>query len=675
MSVRPNKFALGIRAPAATSKAAGYRPPSWPPPRDWPVCVDDKGKVVSRWGDAIWDLSPMAGVIFSLNFGDGPECRTDRLDHENADLLRMAMTWVMWGHRPAKARGTIQMKFTTIRTVIAVCSRAGVNAASLMRYPKVLEQVQVAIPPSRYETTISNLHRLYDARDVLGFTIVDANGLRKMAEAAPGFEHKQTPYIPPRIWLYQVERLRECVTDFLAYQQQIRACFEFCLAAYLKNFGSLAAALEIGRDSDKSPFTRNALWREGVTFFGPFCETAAEFGLTELFEKWQPQVGGARVTALSTYMTLVCTAGIAYIANFTLQRKEEAASLRSDCLVWEEDANLGRVLLVRGETTKTEQDSDARWVASPSVEFAVQALSIIAELRMMFDQANPEVRPTPQDRANPYLYSAPNEPWASGVGYRPYGIRVELPSLKEIMRDHSSLFDADRLRITSEDLKLAKRLTPDLSEERFAVGKTWPLAWHQLRRTVAVNMFASGLISDSSMQMQMKHCSRLMPLYYGRGYTRLLLNEEVEGIVINAMYVAMTERLRAAVTGRFISPRPDGQAGRAVVQLIAVQDVKQLLAWAKAGKVSFREHRLGGCLKNGSCEYGGVESVARCAAGDVPNPCPEVVYDRERESQVRADLADVDRQIARLPSGAPRREALVAERRAMRNYLNAIAAD
>lgn len=669
MSIDLRELALGIDYEGLSTNSANFRPSSWPPPRDWPVSIDKYGNVISRWGNPVWDLTPMAGTPFSLNFGDGESGQAERLDRENADLLRLAMTWVMWGRRPAKTTGTIQIKFTVIRAVIALCNRNRINAAALSRYPRVLEKIPSAIAPSRYGLTISEFHRLYDVRRLLGFSILDARGLKRLAEAQPDHQSRQTPYIPPRIWLYQIERLHECIDDFLKHEAQVEACFEYCLSAYKKNYGSLAKALDPNRDSDRGPFNHNSETRKGAIYLGRFVDTASRFGLRELFSKWLGD-RGQTVRTLSTYMSLVSLAGIAYIANFTLQRKEEAASLRSNCLKWEQDQKLGRVLLVCGETTKTIQESDARWVASPSVELAVRALSVISRLRMKIDRLNREVFPTRGDQSNPYLYSTVTEPW--GAGRRcSCDVRTELPSIKEIMDDYPALFDKEKLRITTDDLKLARRLTPSLDDDEYAAGKVWPLAWHQLRRTVAVNMFASGLISDSTMQMQMKHASRLMPLYYGRNYTRLLLNKEVESIVINAMYAAMTERLKIAVTGRFVSQQADVGA----VKLISATDGKKLLGWAKNGRVSFREHRLGGCMKTGPCEYGGVESVARCGGGDGQKPCADVVFDREREPDVREDLADLKKQITRLPTGSPRRNALNAELLAMRNYLDAIKAD
>jgi hypothetical protein len=503
---------------------------------------------------------------------------------------------------------------------------------------------------------------------------LDSNALKRLAEIACDHQHVQTPYIPPRIWVYQVGRLRECLEDFLAHKAQIEACFEFCLDAYVANYGSLEAALTKGKDGTKCPFTANSARRPGCKYLGTFSETARRYEIDVLLRKWVVGWEETRVSMFSSYLSLVTFAGMAYIANFTLQRKEEAASLRASCLVWEQDEKLGRVPIICGETTKTDPDADARWVASPSVEVAVDALGVIARMRMLCDVANPSIKTTASDVADPYLYSTATEPWGFSLGWaRPYDIRVGMDALKSVAQRYPLLLDEEQMRITDEDLKIARRLTPNLPDEEFAVGKVWTLAWHQYRRTGAVNMFASGVISDSSMQQQMKHSTRLMPLYYGRGHTRLHLNEEVEQAVVKAMYESMAHRLKDVVSDRFISPHSTERKDVMTLNVLSAKDVKTLAAWAKAGKVSFRQHRLGGCMKPGPCEYGGIESVARCGGGDGARPCSDVVFDRMNLTQVRAQLHQVVGEMEQLAKEHPRYMALAAERVAMENYLNVVA--
>ena len=626
MTVALHELSLKVDAPAVTEAAANYRPSTWPPPRDWPVVVDKEEKVVSRWGDSVWDLTSWSGKPVKLNFGDGETGSSEPIDVENADLLRLVMGWLIWGPRAYKTTGTILNKFISLRPVFVLSSQNGISASALMRFPTVLERLPERIAPSKWDETIAVLHRLYDAREALGFTIVDATVLKRLAEIANDHVTVQTPYIPPRIWVYQVGRLRECLEDFLAHKAQVEASFRFILDAYSVNYGSLKASLAEGKDGSKGPFAAGSENRPGCKYLGPFIKTADRFGIANLLTKWfAGERETPRVSVFSSYLNLVTFAGLAYIANFTLQRKEEVAALRASCLTWEQDEKLGRVLIISGETTKTDPDSDARWVASPSVILAIEALTAIARLRMLCDAENPNIEPTASDQADPYLHTSSTEPWGFGRP-RPYDVHASLKDLQDVAKRYPLLFDAAQLRITSEDLKLARRLTPNLPEEFFAVNKAWPLAWHQYRRTGAVNMFASGLISDSSMQQQMKHSTRLMPLYYGRGHGRLHLNEEVEQAVVKAMYESIAHKLKDVVSDRFMSPHSSERKDAIAVNVLSAKDVKTLAAWAKVGKVAFREHRLGGCIKPGPCEYGGIESVARCGGGDGGKPCTDVVW-------------------------------------------------
>lgn len=654
-----------------------YRPPRWPPPRDWVVSEDRNGRVLSRWGDPIWDISPWMGHSMILDFGDGDGARKAfSLDKANSNLLRMLTTWRMWGIKACSTANTLKGIFLAVRRVIALCSENKILASDLMRFPRVFEQLAGIIPPSEYSKTILEFHRLWDAREHIGFFVIDPEGLKRLAAATPARSIEQTAYIPPRIWTYQVERLKSCIDDFLRHRNAVEDCFNFCVEAYAKNYGSLEAAFE-GIKRSRLPF-----WtpkrpgkgsRSGCTYHGRFGISAERYGISDLFEHWLGIPSAQlEVRTFSSYLSLVQYACLAYIANFTLQRVNEVASLRTDCLIWEQDEKLGRVPIICGETTKTDPDSDARWPTSPSVEAAVEAMASVAKLRMRCAKSDPIVCPSDADVSNPYLLGSSFEPW-SGNMRRPYPIRVHVTAYRTICKRFDRLFDQEQLRITEEDLRIARMLTPNLSKENgFAVGQIWPFAWHQLRRTGAVNMFASALLSDSSLQFQMKHASRLMPLYYGRGYTKLHLNEEVEGVIVEAMYESIAQKLQAAIGDRFVSPLGPQRKENILMNLISDKDAKQLASASRRGLVHFRETRVGACAHRGTCNYGGIESISRCTGGDGKGPCADALYDRQRAAEIERDLAKIDQELAAAIAGSPRHKALLAERQGMENYLNVI---
>lgn len=308
---------------------------------------------------------------------------------------------------------------------------------------------------------------------------------------------------------------------------------------------------------------------------------------------------------------------MAYLLNFSMMRIYEGWSLHTDCLEIEQDENFGSIYMLRGVTTKTIEDDDARWVTSPSAKVAVEVASCVARLRMIAAEANPEVPTTPDQLRNPPLVLRPYEPWANSKNVdHDLSIRPQYPSYREMAKYHPRLFNLDELRITAADLQIARLITPDLDSEAHAVGRIWPLAWHQLRRTGAVNMQSSGLVSDASVQYQLKHATRAMSLYYGQGRAHVSLNKSAQTEYVRTIYELLGKEVARLFADRFVSPYGADHKSQ-ILKMIAPKDAAQLSIAARAGKVAWRENLLGGCTKRGPCEYGGVDNVVRCGGGMV----------------------------------------------------------
>lgn len=683
MNVEAHELTIKLKNISITPDHTYYRPPSWPPPYDWVVSEDSHGNPLSRWMDDTWDFSPWAGKSFKLDFAGGRATgSTPPLGTQNQFLLRLLTTWLIWGPKGEKAWRTLKSRFGRLRRIIALCEREAVLASDLMRYPKLVDRIpEVCGHLVEKKKLIFELDRLQLARNEIGFTLVDESGITRLAAAinlGEEREAEQTAYIPSRIWEYQVLRLRECIDDFLMHRQQIEDCFHFCVDAYALNFESLEAALlPKGTTNNRLPFTvqrhQKPGARTGRQFHGHFRETASRFGIDRLLCKWiAPNIRTISIKSLSGYLTLIQYVSLTYIANFTLQRIEEVASLRSDCLIWEEDPTLGRIPIICGETTKTDKDNDARWPTSPSVSIAVEAATSVANLRMRCAAANIYVNCSSQDQQNPILFHRAFEPWCSAVQIN-YTTRPHLDSYMTAIKRFPQLFDSEQITITQSDLAQARMLTPNLHKGgKFSVGNIWPFTYHQLRRTSAVNMFASELLCDSSMQLIMKHRSILQAAYYGRNHTRLRFNEEVEDLVAGAKYEVMAHQVESLVKDRYISPAGSKRKAEMVVELIGNRDFKELSKAGTRGEISFRETRLGGCTKVGHCEYGGIESVARCAGGDGRAPCRDAVFDRSKQRDIERQLDGIEHKRTRTEPDSPRQRALQAEEQGLRNYLDAI---
>ena len=652
---------LYIDSPLVNETAVNYRLPSWPLPQDFPVVVDKDGTVVSRYGDDVWDLSVWDRVPKVVNFGDGTVRKgAATISATNADTFRMVAAWWLWGASAVSTASTFVSQHQLFRNLFALCSKEGIDARELRRFPAIIEKLAAALPAARGSYALTLLHLLYEQRHELGFVILDSEGLRRLASSLPPAPDKeQTEYIPPRIWAYQVSRLRAVLEDFNHHAERIEACYQAVLDAYESTYGSLLAA-------------RNSAIRLPIGGSkGTFDRLAREFGIDQLLWRWyaveKKQFKKLPIFAFQNFLTLVTRAGLAYLLNFSMMRIQEAWSLPADCLRVEIDEKLGEVVMLCGETTKTVADDDARWITSQSAKVAVDALTTIGRWRLKVRKAYGEILPE-----TPALVQVSCEPWThTGKDAKGRNGKTTYPSYSDVAGEHPKLFDPSEIRITDEDWNLAKFITPTLSEESFGVGRIWSFGWHQLRRTGAVNMQASGLVSNFSLQYQLKHSILATSLYYGQGYSRLSFNRSAKAEYVRTMYELMGKELAQLLSDRFVSPY-GAERKRAILQIVSESDHKKLVAAGKAGRIAWRTTLLGGCTKLGPCEYGGIDNMVRCGGGDHKGPCADALFDRDRLPMLERVAETINDRIKIAETGSPYRLSLEAQHRAVENAKNVL---
>lgn len=664
---------LQIDSPLVTPSAANFRPPTWPPPPDFPVVIDAQGAVVSRYGEPSWDLTVWAGEALKLSFGHGDsKYKGVPVSAKNADILREIAGQGFWGALQTQSPRTVVNRNTGLRQLAAVCSSHSVQLSALWRFPKVIDAAAGRLSSSTANEVIGLLSRLFALRDTLGFVILDEAGLKRLAENVPEHEGVQTAYIPPRIWTYQVLRLREFLDDYLAHKEKVEACFAFCLEAYRDNAGGWEALFKEGLGETHRPFfyRQRAGKRLGhLRFHGPFRDTAKRFGIDGLMARW---VGDVSLNAFTALLTMVREVGLAYALNFSLMRKEEAAVLRAGCYSVEQDGLNQDVHLLASATTKTQQDPDARWICSPSVAVAIEAMTHAAQLRLSVALHHPRRRLSEEDRKHPVLALTPTEPWSGAAS--PKGDKAVTRHYRDLIKNRPLLFDPERLRITQADLDIAQAMTMGLDPEVFAVGKVWPLAWHQLRRTGVCNMLASGLVSEASLRYQLKHLTIVMTRYYGQNYFRLKgnLTDEATGYFLREMYQAIKRGFEELSGDRFISPHGQKRKDQ-ILRPITELDHKDLLKAAKSGAITYRQTLLGGCTQV-TCVYGGITNIANCmgTAGDSSKPCDRLIIDKGKRSIVAKLIDELDTQLGQVPSSSPLWQSLIVNRNAAEEAINVI---
>ncbi|MDC7701656.1 hypothetical protein [Vogesella indigofera] len=149
-------------------------------------------------------------------------------------------------------------------------------------------------------------------------------------------------------------------------------------------------------------------------------------------------------------------------------------------------------------------------------------------------------------------------------------------------------------------------------EPEFFIGRPWPLAPHQLRRSLAIYANASGLVRLSSLRRQLQHITREMAMYYGRGSTfcKNFIESDAKGynkhFAVEWQNGAEEAEMLAFVCDVLHSKEQMfGGAGnyyerqRERGEVMSSEEVARQM---KAGLLAYREGPLGGCTRPGVCE-------------------------------------------------------------------------
>ncbi len=631
-------YSLAIESDVVIPSAKNIKLQSWPPKNDFPIIVDKNNQTISNWGDSVWILDVWAGKRCVLNFGDsGLKTKAAEISKENANFLRLITSWWIYGSRRVNNAKTLLVRFSALRPFFSVCSKEGILVSELNKFPLVLEEIHDSLMPSVISQVVSLLHELLAFKEELGFEILSANNIAKIVSKSKKHIRKQTPYIPPRIWAYQVSRLQECLDDFINNKEKI----EYLFMIYLNEYKT--------KDNKKNKSKLD------------FDELAHNCGLKDILKKWIKLDGKLRITNLSSYFTLLNWVSLGYILNFTLMRSDEAVNIKKDCFKDEYDPKFGKICLIKGETIKTVKDNDTYWVTSENTKLAIEVLSVISNLRQKCIE----------NYSTDYLIIQSLEPWSFGEE-RKIHLDNRPKTLKyfELIQRFPLLLDEKELKITQKDLDMARLATPTL-DGSFSVGNIWSLGWHQLRRTGAVNMQASGVVSDSSLQFQLKHASRAMSLYYGQNHAKIHLEQTAQNLYVQEMYESLGRQLQDVVKNNFVSPHGDKQKNE-LVRLISVEDFKKSLQLAKKGGVACREVVLGICMNKEPCPYGGIESISHCGGGDTGKPCAEILYDIKKKKYILKLDKILSERLVLITENSPLYNSIIAQKKSVNNYLETI---
>lgn len=647
------QFCSNLESSAIASELPNFKPASFPPEEDFFVSVRKDGTPLSKFSDNIWDFTAYDSKRFNF--------KVQQLTEVNNILLKQLLFLYLY-HMPIFPGKIVSLHphFKLLSKLCKFSDSHNISIDKLYRFPKLASEVIKVFTTHEQSRLFMILSQISRSEDILGWKIANTTFIEKLAQLSIPHVSIQNSYIPPRIWISLIRSTENVMNDFEKNQDTFSKVWIQVSDGYKKNiknkYHTISPLSKCNNASKKS--------LEQRIYFGGSRTFLESHGIGELLRRWIDESKLNNIAAITTYINLVRECAFLYILAHSIQRLSEGLSMRFDTFQVDEDPTLGKVAYLIGETTKTDPDSDARWVVPMHIKKAVDILKTIGQLRLNSTLKNLE----PSIEENPYLMIGSIEFWGHSRSTRINGW-----CLDTFIKRNPKAFPRKNFIINEEDYKIAYLLTPQLTKKPwFKVNNRWSFNTHQLRRTLAVNLFASD-IPDSVIQWQMKHKTTNQSYYYGRNHTRLRVNKDVERKVTIESYRSVIRQLIDTTENTLhdnISPAGKNLIAKSTLNLISKRDHKKLEMLVKKGEVAFRPTLLGFCMTE-RCEYGGVESAVHCAGVDGNGPCKDAIFSKKNNKRLKVLYDSNYNNLKDLIENTPKHSKLKNENEAIEVYFHA----
>lgn len=544
-------------------------------PADLVVSHTTSGDVASRFADDSWNMSHMSTdgtSTHTLVFYKCGEPEVSAL----ALLIRQQQKALMWLHMDAgmvRAFGTLQVTNLALTRWCAWAEDKEVDLFTLLSDPQAVAEHLQELNITYLHVTSSAIQTLGRHRAQLG-TRMDMQ-LRELRQAvarksSSREESRQTPLIPSRVYLAILVALdRE--------MDQIEAELEGLLAAY-------ATERTVSRETPQGLTkgqreTHRAKHLKGVKGVAQ-AMMALGYGPKTVCALDQFILGRINQHQMTLMLTVVAYTGM---------RKSEVQILPlEDCLG--EFEFLGSTHYeVQGATHKLNQGvkREAGWVTSHQ---GVRAIRLAQRIGRVMAQQHESPAGKGQQAL---LFASTDNPYKNKLGHSFHNAIAEARARLCPEIDALDMAELDRLEL---DRGWAK--------DGIEVGKRWPLAMHQLRRSLAVYAHRSGMVSLPALKAQLQHITQEMAAYYASNFSAAI------NLVFDEKHIAHEWEAAKAESSYFgyalgLLFSDDELLGQGVTRMGEVVERRtrqETLALFTQGKVAYRETVLGGCISTEACK-------------------------------------------------------------------------
>jgi hypothetical protein len=578
-------------------------------PGDTVVSRDAKGNVVSRYGDASWDFRSMSTdgtSMLTLHF-HAVEDATDPALAARIREQHKALTWLYVDAGKIRAPGTIHRANFALAVWCEAASRRGVDLFTLLTNPEWLTEESPALNTTYVNLTPGLVRTLWRHREALGVglniplqTIRQALG--KEAKARP--ETRQTPLIPSRVYC-------AILSGLIKRMDLIERELDTLLDAYRRSMSASRDA-----PAGATPMQRKTIRAKALA---DVVEATNALG-------YDSSLGGALDNFIAGRLGEHQVVLMLTVAAFSGMRNGEVSILPLEGSLREFE-HLGAMHYeLHGFTHKLKngQKSATSWITSHQGARAVRLAERIARAILA------ETGKAPKAGQRALLFPSTGNPYRRKANP---ALEESLARLLEIICPIAEQRDINEL----DQLELAR----DWQRDDIEVGKRWPLAFHQLRRSLAVYAHRSGMVSLPALKEQLQHITQEMASYYADGFSRatnLVFDKEHFSHEWNA---AKAESSYFGYTLGLLLSDEDlfGRGAERMARVVESRSRHDTLRLFEDNKLAYRETVLGGCVSTEGCRAQPLEPI--------PYDCLEtncvnmVIFSKRMQAVVRSQQSVV----------------------------------
>lgn len=588
------------------------------------VTRSPKGEIISRYGDDAWDFrshSKDGSSAQTLHFWRASQVATDDALRRRIYEQHKALFWLLADNGDIKTFGTLNSYNSAAHNFCTISYKKGVDLFALLTDVEEFGAVCDEMGPSDLDAANAMIQVLWRYRSQLLAidTEMQRDKIIKKIRAVKAQlpDGKQTPLIPSRIYC-------SILAGLLAGLDTIERDLDLLLAA-LHN--SHEATVDIQKRRPQANTEQVAYARRKA-----LAETAEhmrrlgwETGTLSAFLR-------GKISDCQTHLMHTVVA-------FSGMRVGEAKLLPLSGAL-EIFQNRGHAhYLIKGYTYKLHggEKVATEWITIDQGHRAIKLAIRIGQSFLSLHAGRP------QEGQEALLFPSTSNPFKM------------MPSVT-FNRSQMHLIKSICPEITAEDLNELNRLELERGwdRNRIEVGKPWPLAMHQLRRSLSVYAHRSGIVSLPALKAQLQHITDEMRAYYANGWSRAVnlvfdkdhFSHEWNAAKIESTYFGMTGALKFA-----FDEGDDllGLGAQRMEQILSKRSRKQTFALIKSGTIAYRETVLGGCVSTEECK---VMPLTPINFECVTSNCASLVVRRKRMDFVIRTQEIVVAQLARDEKGS-----------------------